>query len=673
GTRVMASFVPAAVPAAPAAPSVSAGDASAVVWWNPPADDGGAELTGYRITASPSGGSLDVGAGTTLVTFEGLQNGTAYTFTVEALNDVGASAPSAASAVVVPAGPPARPSAPLASAGDGWVQVSWTAPGDGGSAIEHYVVRASPGGAEQIVQAPATEVLFGGLTNGTAYRFSVTAVNAVGHSEASAMSDRATPVASVRVPERPGRPQALAGDGTAQLWWAPPVNTVSTYRVEAWVGPVGSGDPIVSLQVATNEAVVEGLNNASSYTFTVVGVNSAGVGERSPESSVVVPRVGAGYWVLGSDGQVYPFGDAELYGDLLDQMAPPVLASIDIERLPTGDGYWILDSLGRVWAFGNARHHGNVDLAQLRPGEVPATMSSTPTGDGYWVFTDAGRALAFGSAGSFGDVSDLDLDGPIISSVATPTGRGYYMVGSDGGIFALGDATFQGSIPQVLPGVALDGPVVGIVPTPTGHGYWLVASDGGVFAFGDAWFNNSIPGVLAEGESLVAPVNGMVAFADGYVMVAGDGGVFNFSSRPFFGSLGADSPASPIVGISPQEPVPAPGRFVGDWTGSDPGDGSTQTIQISATGWVDEPVGERWSYRVLWEDDRATSCRPYGDDYPARLVVSASGPGNSLVVAGRFACAAPAGDIELDPFTATLVYNPATDTLSDGVSEFRRP
>ena len=76
-----------------------------------------------------------------------------------------------------------------------------------------------------------------------------------------------------------------------------------------------------------------------------------------------------------------------------------------------------------------------------------------------------------------------------------------------------------------------------------------MAADGGVFAF-EAGFRGSVPGVLPPGQNLVAPVNGMVPFADGYLLVAEDGGVFNFSAKPFEGSLGATSLTSPVVAIA---------------------------------------------------------------------------------------------------------------------------
>jgi hypothetical protein len=46
------------------------------------------------------------------------------------------------------------------------------------------------------------------------------------------------------------------------------------------------------------------------------------------------------------------------------------------------------------------------------------------------------------------------------------------------------------------------------------------------------------------------PVIGMVAYGDGYLMVATDGGIFDFSSTPFLGSLGANPPLNPIVGVA---------------------------------------------------------------------------------------------------------------------------
>jgi hypothetical protein len=238
-----------------------------------------------------------------------------------------------------------------------------------------------------------------------------------------------------------------------------------------------------------------------------------------------------GYWMLGADGHVYPFGDAQGFSGLVPDAAAMV---------PRHDatGYWIVNHAGLVFAFGKAKYFGGAP--PLAFGEVVSTISATADDGGYWLFTNRGRALPYGDAHFYGDMSRTVLNGPIVASVATATGHGYYMVGSDGGIFAFGDARFHGS----TGGLHLNRPVVGIAPTPGGGGYWLVASDGGVFAF-DAPFRGSM-----GATHLNQPVNGLVAFGNGYLMVASDGGIFDFSDTHFLGSLAANPPAAPIVGVA---------------------------------------------------------------------------------------------------------------------------
>ncbi|HZI37584.1 MAG TPA: hypothetical protein VFF24_04710, partial [Acidimicrobiia bacterium] len=247
--------------------------------------------------------------------------------------------------------------------------------------------------------------------------------------------------------------------------------------------------------------------------------------------------VRSGYWMLGRDGAVYPFGEAASFGTAA---VAAERSAVDVEPTPTGSGYWVLDDSGAVVPFGDAIGYGRVAAGILGPGEVPTSLSATPSGRGYWVFTNRGRALTFGDARFLGDVAETALNGPVRDSVATPTGQGYYMVASDGGIFAFGDARFSGS----MGGKPLIAAVQSLVPDGDGSGYWLVASDGGIFAF-DAPFKGSM-----GGKPLAKPVTGMVRYGDGYLMVGEDGGIFSFSDLPFAGSLGATPPAHPIVAVA---------------------------------------------------------------------------------------------------------------------------
>jgi murein DD-endopeptidase MepM/ murein hydrolase activator NlpD len=83
-----------------------------------------------------------------------------------------------------------------AGAGNGSATVTWIAPNfNGGTPIAAYNVTASPGGITTSVPGTSTSATVVGLTNGTAYTFSVAAVNAVGAS-LSAASNAVTPSAS---------------------------------------------------------------------------------------------------------------------------------------------------------------------------------------------------------------------------------------------------------------------------------------------------------------------------------------------------------------------------------------------------------------------------------------------------------------------------------------------
>jgi len=382
----------------------------------------------------------------------------------------------------------------------------------------------------------------------------------------------------------PGPPQnvtATAGDGKVKVTWDPPAfdggSPITGYTITA---SRNTSNFKASFGATATSGAIRSLINGKTYSVTVLAKNANGVGASSspisvtldavdpgPTTTTTAPPAGtgddlggagsgddngpgtvarSGYWLLGANGAVYPFGDAAPYGDPTDKLAGATdgaggaVRAVDLESTPTGRGYWVLDSRGRVHPFGDASHLGDVVPGRLSAGEEPASLSATPTGAGYWVFTNRGRAFAFGDAAPLGDMSGTTLNGPVLDSVATPSGLGYYMVASDGGIFAFGDARFAGSMGNRK----LDAPVRSLVPDGDGQGYWLVAADGGVFAF-EAPFVGSM-----GGRPLNKPVRGMVRYGNGYLMVAEDGGVFTFSDRPFTGSLGARPPASPIVSVA---------------------------------------------------------------------------------------------------------------------------
>jgi hypothetical protein len=91
--------------------------------------------------------------------------------------------------------PPDAPTIGTATAGDAQATVTFTAPGNnGGSAITGYTVTSNPGnitaGGNGFTTSP---IVVTGLTNGTAYTFTMKATNAIGDSVVSGTSNSATP------------------------------------------------------------------------------------------------------------------------------------------------------------------------------------------------------------------------------------------------------------------------------------------------------------------------------------------------------------------------------------------------------------------------------------------------------------------------------------------------
>ena len=88
----------------------------------------------------------------------------------------------------------------------------------------------------------------------------------------------------------------------------------------------------------------------------------------------------SGYWMLGNDGKIFPFGDATSLGDPSATL-PAGTKAVHIEPTPTTKGYWIIDEDGDVYAYGDATHPA-VRRRFLRPKEKVTSLSATPTGQG---------------------------------------------------------------------------------------------------------------------------------------------------------------------------------------------------------------------------------------------------------------------------------------------------
>ena len=180
-----------------------------------------------------------------------------------------------------------------------------------------------------------------------------------------------------------------------------------------------------------------------------------------------------GYWLVGTDGGIFNFGEAQFFGSTgsLHLQRPVVGISMAVKG-SGASGYWLVASDGGIFAF-NTGFHGSIPGLGLNP---------------------AGSGLP------------NSLNAPVVGMVPSADGGGYFMVASDGGVFAFGDAHFSGSCPGVG-GCA--GAAVAVVPDASGNGYWVMTNTGNVYAFGDAGYYGG-PGTQSSPiTSAVASTSGL--------------------------------------------------------------------------------------------------------------------------------------------------------------------
>jgi len=186
--------------------------------------------------------------------------------------------------------PPLAPASPQATAGSGYVTVSWQKPASGGP-VTGYQVAVSPGGA--VHSTGSTSIQVTGLTCGTTYSFTVSSVGADGKNVPAA------PVSAMPcVP--PGAPQGLN-------------TSVSPDQISvSWSAPASDGGGAVSYTVAVNgnnqppttstSATIGGLADFQTYTVTVTASN--GAGPSAGDSTSV--NLSAGPWGgYATDGNLY--------------------------------------------------------------------------------------------------------------------------------------------------------------------------------------------------------------------------------------------------------------------------------------------------------------------------------------------------------------------------------
>jgi titin len=276
-------IAPAGLPGTPTDVVATTRDRQAQIHWTAPSDNG-SPITSYTVVAAPGSATVTVPGSVTSASFNDLEEGTAYTFSVVATSDVGDSAPSAPSNVVTPTvvNAPGPPGSVTAEAGVEQASVTWSHAPPNGSPVVRYTIRAVDG-PTVVVTGDTTTATVTGLEPRKSYAFSVFATNVEGDG---------APVVSngVIIPDTPDSPFNVSAtplqEGATVKWIAPPTggSTINTYTVTA--SPGGQQKVVAGNLHST---IVEDLDSTTTYTFTVVATNVAGDSVTSEPSNPVKP------------------------------------------------------------------------------------------------------------------------------------------------------------------------------------------------------------------------------------------------------------------------------------------------------------------------------------------------------------------------------------------------
>ncbi|AEI68269.1 fibronectin type III domain-containing protein [Corallococcus macrosporus] len=281
------------------------GDGQVTLTWDA-RGDGGSALLDYAVHVYSGEAEVrvvTVPASESRAVITELANGTAYAFSVVARNARGRSAASPRSDHVVPHVTPGAVQNLVAVPSDQRVTLSWDAADDKGMPLDSYFVTPFIDSQEgEAVRVPATERewTFHSMTNGAAVRFVVVAFN--GHARGPEASVEATPFTTPGVPVV----TAVIDSRRIHLSWSledTGGNPITTYRVTVYLGD----EVIRTVETSAMTALVEGLQNAVTYHFTVEAANAAGwggVSERIAAMPTRSPSMPLNAMCQGGDGWI---------------------------------------------------------------------------------------------------------------------------------------------------------------------------------------------------------------------------------------------------------------------------------------------------------------------------------------------------------------------------------
>jgi len=250
----------------------------ATVSWQPPSNDGGRPIFHYQIfdqTGKAVGPAPNNSF--TQAQVRNLIEDANYTFTVRAINEIGISAESDPSNIVIALPDRPAPFVPIQCyAGDGYIQISYTPGDDGGRPILTWDVKSSQGDDTTFIQYAESFVV--SANNNQALSWKLEVANIVGSTTYQCPNNPLTPSASAL-----GLPVNVASStvfrGADVTWIAPASGIAPTgYKVRAEIVNDTTGSSQIFTTAGTSFSFVNVLTTGVTYRISVAACTGTTVG-----------------------------------------------------------------------------------------------------------------------------------------------------------------------------------------------------------------------------------------------------------------------------------------------------------------------------------------------------------------------------------------------------------
>ena len=281
---------PPAVPGTPTLSATANGENSIDLTWDPPSNDGGADVTSYELHWSADGAEnsysrlTSPSASARSYTHSGLNPGDERYYQVRARNSAGWGEFSQPAYGQTLTGVPRAPGLTVRANGSTEIKLTWTKPDDRGSDITGYQIEESDDGSEWssliFLSDSESEYVHTGLSGGTTKHYRVRAVNANGDGEWSSSRSARTDAGG---PDAPVLTLTVAGDNQIDLSWTVPANNGSSIR-GYWVERSADGNEPwerLTSSNSTNSYSDDDLYRGMTRHYRVAAFNGAGTGPYS--------------------------------------------------------------------------------------------------------------------------------------------------------------------------------------------------------------------------------------------------------------------------------------------------------------------------------------------------------------------------------------------------------